>query len=178
MRILSFLFISLFTLQSIAQKQLSNELIWASREFSTEYVYGINSMNNGEHYTTLEYGENGAEICKYSYANYGDKLETIVKSSDIKDENGNPINIESYSFNSDESKIMISTEVESIYRHSNRAYFYAYDVKSKTINSLSDRTKGKQRLAEISPAGDRIAFVRKNNIFIKNLFYSKCITVI
>ena len=37
MRILSFLFISLFTSSLTAQdKKLSNELIWASREFSTD----------------------------------------------------------------------------------------------------------------------------------------------
>lgn len=170
MRILSFLLISLFAFSNYAQdKALSNELIWASREFSPEYVYGINSMKNGENYTTLDYENGESVINKYSYENYGDKLETIVKSSDLKDENGETINIENYSFNVDESKIMIATQVESIYRHSNKAFFYVYDVNTKKVESLSKKSLGKQRLAEISPAGDRIAFVRGNNIFIKNL---------
>ena len=151
------------------QKQLSNELIWASGEFSTDYVYGINSMEDGEHYTTLDTRNGEAIVNKYAYKAYGEVKDVIVKSSNLKDEEGKAMAIEGYAFNDKEKKLLISTQVESIYRHSTRAYYYIYDIASKTTKPLSDKNKGKQRLAEFSPAGDRIAFVRDNNIFIKNL---------
>jgi len=169
MKILSFFIGAALSISAFTQEKLSNEIIWNSNTFQTEYVWGINSMNDGEHYTTLDYENQEAVINQYSYSNYGKKVATIVSSSDLKDENGKKINIESYQFNRDESKLLIATEVESIYRHSSKAYYYIYDRTTKTTIPLSDKTKGKQRLAEISPAGDRVAFVRDNNLFIKNL---------
>lgn len=169
MKILSLFIGVALSISIFAQEKLSNELIWNSNTFQTEYVWGINSMNDGEHYTTLDVENDEAVINQYSYSNYGKKVNTIVTSSDLKDENGKKIAIESYSFNRDESKLLIATEVESIYRHSSKAYYYIYDRATKTTIPLSDKTKGKQRLAEISPAGDRVAFVRNNNLFIKNL---------
>ncbi|MFP5470172.1 MAG: S9 family peptidase [Bacteroidia bacterium] len=177
MRILS-LFVFLSTsVYVFAQEKLSNELIWNSNTFQTDYVWGINSMNDGEHYTTLDVEDQEAVINQYSYSNYGKKVNTIVTSSDLKDENGKKIAIESYSFNRDESKLLIATEVESIYRHSSKGYYYIYDRATKTTIPLSDKTKGKQRLAEISPTGDRVAFVRDNNLFIKNLNNNKEVQV-
>ena len=169
MKILSFFIGVALSINCFAQKTLSNEVIWNSNTFQTEYVWGITSMNDGEHYTALDYDAGEAVINQYSYANYGQKVKTIVKSSDLKDENGKKINIESYEFNSDESKLLIATEVESIYRHSKQAHYYIFDLKTNTTTPLADKSLGKQRLAEISPAGDRVAFVRNNNLFIKNL---------
>jgi dipeptidyl-peptidase 4 len=169
MKILSLFIGVAVSINCFAQEKLSNEIIWNSNTFQTEYVWGITSMNDGEHYTALDYDAGEAVINQYSYANYGQKVKTIVKSSDLKDENGKKINIESYEFNSDESKLLIATEVESIYRHSNQAHYYIFDLKTNTTTPLADKSLGKQRLAEISPAGDRVAFVRNNNLFIKNL---------
>ena len=35
-------------------KAFSNELIWASGTFQSDYVWGIRSMADGKHYTTQE----------------------------------------------------------------------------------------------------------------------------
>ena len=50
------------------EANFSNEAIWASGTFRTEYVRGIRSMADGKHYTTQEYDENeGSCIVKWSY---------------------------------------------------------------------------------------------------------------
>ena len=59
--------------------------------YRTEYIYGINSMNDGEHYTVLE--EEG--IVKYSYKT-GKKIETILEAK-----------IQDYTFSHDESKVLV-----------------------------------------------------------------------
>ncbi|MDG2330659.1 MAG: DPP IV N-terminal domain-containing protein, partial [Flavobacteriales bacterium] len=74
-----------------------------------------------------------------------------------------------YQFNADETKILLATEQESIYRHSTKAYYYVYDIETKKMAELSESSKGKQRLAQFAPLGNKIAFVRENNIFITNL---------
>ncbi len=166
---LAILFAGLFilfgtSLESIAQdKELSNELIWYSGEFRTEYVGGINSMNDGVHYTSLEFGDAGSDIIKYSYAS-GEKVQTVATSKEVFGDLG--LSIEDYEFSADESKLLVATDVESIYRHSTAANYYIWDIKSKKLTPLSDFSKGKQRLADFSPSGNSVAFVRENNVFI------------
>ncbi|MDQ3190286.1 MAG: S9 family peptidase [Bacteroidota bacterium] len=149
------------------KKDIKLEEIWASRTFASEGVYGINSMKDGLHYTTLTHGENYQEINQYSYKT-GELVKSLVKSTDLRlQDNSEIINIEDYEFNADESKILIATETEQIYRHSTRSNYFVYDIKSKKLFSLSDN--GKQQYATFSPESNKVAFVRGNNLFIKNL---------
>ena len=179
---LSFLLIGLFiSFQTFAQKKelsleqgekITNELIWASRTFVAESVDEVRSMKDGEHFTALDPGDNNAlEINKYSYKDYG-KKGTIVSSKDLKHDNKN-IGIEDYEFNADESMLLIATEVEYIYRRSFMANYFIYDINKKTVKPLADPKEGKQMLAEFSPDGKHIAFVRNNNIYIYELATGK-----
>ena len=65
--------------------------------------------------------------------------------------------------------MVIATDQEGIYRHSTKAFYWIYNLESKKLQPLSDESKGKQRLAEISPDGAKVAFVRENNLFYKSL---------
>ncbi|WP_035842250.1 S9 family peptidase [Crocinitomix catalasitica] len=153
------LFLSLITSNVIGQdKKVTNELIWASREFSAEYVRGIQSMQNGKYFTVIE----DNSICKYSYENFGEKKEVLVSNNDLKGKS-----IEEYSFNADESKLLVATDVEPIYRRSFKANFFIFDLKTKELIELYD--KGKQMLADFSPDGSKIAFVYQNNLYYKDL---------
>lgn len=153
-------------------KELTNELIWYSGEFRTSYVSGVRSMNDGKHYTSLDQEKGYVIVNKYLYAT-NEKTETIVSSENLKDEKGNTININDYQFSADETKLLIASEQEQIYRHSSKSFYYIYDIKSKKTYPLSDKEKGKQRLADFSPNGNLVAFVRENNLFYKNLETNK-----
>lgn len=115
-------------------------------------------MNDGENYTIYSYGK----IIKYSYET-GEEVETLLSTTEL----GIGYVSSDYSFNSDETKILIYTDDESIYRWSFKANYYVYDLKTKKLTSVSDA--GKQQLATFSPAGNKVAFVRDNNLFIKDL---------
>ncbi len=157
------------TTTALAQgAQFSNEAIWASGTFRTEYVWGIRSMADGKHYTTQEYDETkGACIVKWSYKT-GKVVDTLLTSimafDDARETFGG------YEFSSDERFVVLTTASEGLYRHSFYANFYVYDFESdKDARPITDFSLGKQRLAQLSPAGDKVAFVRENNIFISNL---------
>lgn len=154
--------------QSDKKENISLEQIWASGMLRPDYVYGLNSMNDGVHYTLLENDRGGAQkINQYAYAT-GELVKTILDLSTVQLEEtkGVPLKIDGYSFSSDESKLMLSTETERIYRHSTRSKNYVYDIANKSIELLSSE---KQRDATFSPAADKVAFVRKNNIYVKDL---------
>ena len=147
--------------------ELTNDLIWYSGEFYGKSVRGVRSMNDGEHFTSMGNSEMGPEINKFSYASY-EKVGTILTFMDLKDEDGKPIPIDEYEFSADETKVLIATEQESIYRRSSKSYYYIYDLKTKKTTPLSDKKLGKQRLADFSPSGNLVAFVRENNMFYVN----------
>jgi len=141
-------------------KMIQLEDIWVSRTFSPDWVWGINSMNDGIHYSSLNYGDGNVYVTEYSYET-GDSVSTIVDSKDL-----DGISFGDYSFSADEQKVLLPTETESIYRHSTRSKYYIYDRATKSAQELST---DKQRLAKFSPDASKVAFVRDNNIFVKDL---------
>jgi dipeptidyl-peptidase 4 len=155
---------SLIALDSRSQKGLSNELIWNSREFSAEFVGGLNSMNDGLHYTSVEESDAfGSKIVRYSYIT-GKEVDVIATSKDIFGDEMK--GIEGYEFSADEKQLLIQTKTQGIYRYSFSADYYVYNLTTKKTFPLTDFAKGPQMLADFSPDGKRIAFVRNNNLFV------------
>ena len=145
---------------AIAQKkELSNELIWASGEFSGDYVSSVRSMNDGEHFSVLE----GNKIVKYSYTDFSKPVATIFDAASVKS-----LTIEDYFFNADETKILVATNIKSIYRRSFTAKYYVVDIASKKSVALYDK-EPKEMLAEFSPDGNKVGFVYENNLYVKDL---------
>lgn len=143
-------------------KEITLEDIWTKGTFSTRYIYGLRSMNDGMHYTRLKEG-----IVKYHYGS-GDSISTIVAAKDLIPEGKEEkITIEDYQFSADEKKILIATDAEQIYRHSTRESYYVWDLEKKKLFLLTEGEK--QMLGTFSPNGDQVAFVRDNNLFVKDL---------
>lgn len=150
----------------IAQKKdITLEDIWKTGTFRANGVFGLESMNDGSHYTTIEDGA----ILRFEYAK-GSKPDTILKQSKLV-VNGKGINMDAYQFSPDENQLLISTETEKIYRHSTRENYYVYDRKAKSLTKVSDGEK--QMYATFSPDGTKVGFVRGNNIFIKDISSGK-----
>jgi len=170
LRPLSLLAAGLFLFSSAtAQKELTNRDIWGSQTFSAEYVGGLESMNDGQHYTVLDEVDGVPVIDQYAYKT-GQKVSTLVNGSLLVPVGGKePIAIEGYSFSGDEKKLMIPTGSEPIYRWSSKEHNYIFDRTSKTTVPLSDIAKAKQRLATFSPDGSKAAFVRDNDLYVVDL---------
>jgi len=151
---------------AVAQTGLTNELIWKSSEFGGEFVGGLSSLNDGLHYSSTEDSDAfGTRIVKYSYAT-GKEVSVIATSKDIFGDSS--IAIDGYEFSNDEKQLLIQTETEGIYRYSFSANYYVYNTETRKTFPLTDFKKGKQMLADFSPDGKSIAFVRENNLFVVN----------
>ena len=166
-RQIAFSFFFIYHTVLIAQTAITNQLIWSGPEFSSESVSGLSSMNDGLHYTSTEQSDAfGTRLVKYSYVT-GQEVGVIATSKDIFGDVTKAI--EGYEFSQDETQLLIQTETESIYRHSFSANYYVYHIEARRTTPVSDFKKGKQMLAEFSPDGKHIAFVRDNNIFVMNV---------
>lgn len=147
------------------KQEVTLEDIWKNYKFYARSVYGIRSMSDGLHFTTQERTKEGVSLVKYAYNNV-DKSQILVDAADLKYD-GNTISLEEYDFSADESKLLISTEVSSIYRYSSESFNYIYDVTSKTLTPLN--TEEKVMYATFSPQANKIAYVKGNNLFFKDL---------
>ena len=144
------------------EKQISLEDIW-SGEFRTEGMQALHSMANGNQYSVLNF-DNQARTTTIDIYDYKtlEKVKTIVSSADISEI---PY-FTNYSFTDDESKIILTTKSQPVFRHSTLGEYYIYDVASKKVTKVSDDLVQEPTL---SPDGTKIAYGFENNLYIKNL---------
>lgn len=155
------LFLVSVSLVAFSQKRIELKDVVTHNIFSQKNVTGLRSMKDGLYYTKLE---NNTKIAKYSYKT-GNLAEVLFDLGKI--ENPGFKDFEEYTFSDDETKILFTTGKKSIYRHSFSAEYYIWNSITKEMSQLSQN--GRQQLATFSPDGERVAFVRDNNLFIKSL---------
>lgn len=163
------------TILSGTAQQITLEGIWKNGTFRQQSVYGVRSMNDGVHYTSIDRTDNGVEINKYSYET-GDKVATLLTSTEMASMTGKEeFSLEGYEFSPDEKKMLIRTETENIYRHSTIENYYLVDLGSKSAMKIYNDQK--QRHASFSPDGSKIACVVENNIVIITPSQSRTTTI-
>ena len=132
--------------------------------FSTEYLSAVTPLNDGESYAQIS--SDGKKVIAYSYKT-GKQTDVLF---DIDNTHGEPVSkFDNYILSPDGTKMLIQTQTEPIYRHSFKAVFYLYNIKSHKLEKLSDY--GKQQSPVWSPDGTQVAFVRDNNIYLVKLLY-------
>ena len=166
--IITIVLLSLFT---SLNAQLSNELIWSTGTFYPKNINGVNPISSGDYYTSLEKNDGNIEIVKYSYQK-NKKIATLFSNTNFDN-----FKFSDYQISNDENWLLLSNSKESIYRRSSKSFYYLYNINKKTLQSLSDTSKGKQRLASFSPDNSKVAFVRGNNLYFSYLDNLKEITV-
>lgn len=164
-----YLLVSLFlvfgAVSASAQEKKNFELedLYQRGTFYAKSVRGMNSMKDGKTYASFEKGQ----LNIYNYKT-GKLEKTLFGITDLTmHPDSLPIGLQNYELSANEDKMLCLTDMESIYRHSFHANYYVYDFATKTLQPLSKN--GKQRLATFSPDATKVAFMRDNNLFIKDL---------
>jgi len=158
--------ISLFLMSnSYSQdKELTLESIYLKPEFLPKGAGEFNSMKDGNYYSSLE---DDLSINVYEYET-GTLKNTMMSGTDFKLAiNNEKIAIRDYKFSNDETKILISTDIQRIYRTSIIANFYVWDVNTKALTKITKDSKAS--LAEFSPDGNKVFYISGNNIFLYDL---------
>lgn len=163
----------IFVYNGFSQQKITLEDIWVKYAFAPKGAQGFNTMKDGIHYSDIEEKDGLTIIAKYLIKN-NSKVAELVNSKDVKF-NGKSIDISNYEFSPNEDKILISEGGEAIYRRSYKADYYVYDFKTKLTLPVSDN--GKIMFPTFSPDGRKIAFVRDNNLFVRDLLSNKEIVV-
>ncbi len=145
-------------------KEISLESIYLNPEFTPQGAGTYNSMKDGNYYSSMDEDKN---INVYDYETGALKSKVMDGSAFIAASGKSKIIIRDYKFSSDESKILVSADIERIYRTSFVADFYVWDVKTgKTSKITKDAKSG---YAEFSPDGKKVLYIQNNNIYIYNI---------
>lgn len=147
-------------IQAQEKKKVSMEDVFKSSVFSQKSVFGINWMKDGQFYSSLQRGPAGPKVVKINVAT-GEEAGVLIDGAALG------INFSSYSFNSDESKALVASDIERIYRRSSKGVFHVVDLKTGTAQQLMDGEK--IMYATLSPDNDKVAFVKDNNLYYVNL---------
>lgn len=143
-------------------KEITLEEIWGG-EFSQEGMQSLQSLKDGKSYIVQEYDRvnQNMKVEIFSYET-GLKTGTIFSSNTIP---GLSI-FQTFQLSEDEVKVILGTQVESIFRRSTRGVFYVYDLESKELVKIDD---DKIQSPTFSPNGSKVGYVKDNNIFYKDL---------
>lgn len=144
------------------QKQISVTDIYTG-EFQTQGMDVLRSMNNGKQYTVLnkDVYRGIVSVDTYEYSTL-EKVSTVISTGDVEGLE----EFSSYSFSQDETKLLLATQVESIFRRSTLGIFYLYDIASKKLTKIND---AKIQEPTLSPDNKKVAYVKDNNLFLMNL---------
>ena len=162
--VIMFLMSAMFVANAQEKKNLELADLYERPTFSMKRVVGMNPMKDGNTYATLEKGK----LNIYNYKT-GKLVKTLFDMRElVLPGDSLPLPLYStYELSEDESKVLFMNNMNPIYRHSYTASFYVYDINNKVLAPLSEN--GDQRLATFSPDATKVAFMRDNNLFIKDL---------
>ena len=98
--------------------------------------------------------------------------EAFIPADAAKDDKGNkrPLNVESFKFSDDESKVLIFTNSRRVWRRNTRGDYWVLDIASRELKKLGGDAKPSTLMfAKFSPDASHVAFVRENNLYAQNL---------
>lgn len=150
-------------------KEITLEDIYEKGTFTGKGIPGFNFTKDGLHFTR----QMGSKIIRYEIKS-GEEKEVMFNA----DEDANGMlkgKMQSYSFSPDESKLLLTTASEQIYRYSSVGEYYTYDLKSKKLQRIFPN--GKVKYPAFNPQGDKVAFVFDNDLYYQDLNSDKIIRV-
>ncbi|MBC7642566.1 MAG: S9 family peptidase [Flavobacterium sp.] len=150
------------SIQAFSQEKITVEAIY-SGAFRAKAMEDLQAMKNTNQYTILnsDRATNFQQIDLYDYATLK-KIATLIDTKLVPElSNG----IDSYSFNANETKILIANNSNPIFRRSFSADYFIYDIASKKISKILEQVQE----PTFSPDGNKIAFAKANNLFILDI---------
>ena len=121
--------------------------------FTPNQIQNVRWMNDGRFYSAID----GNSITRFNIVN--GNSEVLFDGSQHDD-----FDIQRYEFSADENLILLSTDVEGIWRRSTRENYYIFNRSDNTLIKLT-QSEEKQQSAELNSEGDKAAFVQDNNLF-------------
>ncbi len=142
--------------------------IHASAQFYGRFFEGGRWAGSGPVVTFVESEGASTNLMSFNLET-GERKQLIDGSKLVAADVGRAIRIEDYQFAPDGNTILLFTDTEPVWRLNTKGFYYLYDIKANRLTPISDRSKGFQMFAKLSPDTRYVAFVRDRNLFLVDL---------
>ena len=147
-----------------AQGEISLENV-LDRTFRTESIGRYDWKNSSDAYYFTERSDEGLDFYEYNLASNDTLKAFSVQKSVISDF--------SYSFSSDQTKLLLKKNSKKLWRHSSYGSYYVYDIASESVTPVTSDPDS-LRNVKFSPDSNKLAFVRNdNNLYLFDLIDSR-----
>jgi len=148
--------------------------------YRTRSLGPVQWQNDGSGYLALEPSptkKGSADIVRYD-AGTGTRTVKVAAEKLIPTGATSPLEIEEFSMTPDEQKLLIFTNTARVWRSNTRGDYWVLDLQANTLLKLggADARPSTLMFAKFSPDGQRVGYVRENNVYVENLFGDSKIT--
>jgi dipeptidyl-peptidase-4 len=151
---------------------LTIDRIYGSAEFRPASFGPASWLGDGSAYTTLEpsVSGDGQELIRYDAAR--GTREVLVSTRQLTPAGATaPLDVESYSWSPDGRMLLIFTNTRPVWRMNTRGDYWVLDRTTGALRQLGGPNAKPSTLmfAKFSPDGQRVGYVRENNLYVEDL---------
>lgn len=152
-----------------AQNPISVERIFGSDEFRTRGATVQWLDGAGDEFLTIEpaEGERGTDLWLEGIRS-GTRTRLVDGTALASSDTAGPPTVSSVSWSADGSRLLLFTDAQQVWRQATRGTYLVYEPETGRTIPVSTES-GTQMFAKFSPHGDRVAFVRNNDIYMTDL---------
>ncbi len=137
----------------------------------TQYASSVNWMEDGEHYSKIEYNESNRRPEIVTYSAKDQSKEVLIPYNMLIDKaSGKSLSISSWTLSPDNEKVLIFTNTRRVWRYHTRGDYWILNRKSGILYQLGkELAENSLMFAKFSPDSRKVAYVSKNNIYVEDL---------
>lgn len=151
--------------------RLTLERIYDSAEFRGAFFGPARWLADGSGYTTVEPSRvvRGLDIVRYDPAT-GSREILVPATSLVPPGSSRPLIPEDYAWSDDGTRLLIFTNTRRVWRVNSRGDYWVLDLEGGGLRQLGgDADEATLMFAKFSPRGDRVAYVRENDVYVERL---------
>jgi dipeptidyl-peptidase 4 len=143
--------------------------IYAQNEYTLPRFGPARWLADGVSYTTVERANGGSEIIKYDAAT-GTRSVLISGAQLTPAGAQRPLNIADYVWSEDDSKLLLFTNTQKVWRQNTRGDYWVLTLASGALKQIgTTHPAASLMFAKFSPDATRVGYVRGNNIYVERL---------
>lgn len=146
--------------------------IFSQKEFSLERFGPARWLKDSSGYTTLEPSvkhDKARDIVLYN-PDTGRREIMVSSHRLIPQDLQKPLSIENHEWSSDGKRLLVFTNSKRVWRQNTRGDYWVLDLRDWELDKLGgDARPSTLMFAKFSPDGNRVAYVRENNLYVEDL---------
>ena len=132
--------------------------------FSFNVESQVNWTINGDSYYKLE----NNQLLTYTLPSH-DAKAVITKAQLTPSGTSEPLEIDHFSFSSDQQKVLLFTNTKKVWRLNTKGNYWVFNFKTNTLRQIGTSLKPSSLMfAKFSPDGNTIAYVSENNLYVED----------